>query len=119
MRTSDLRRRLTLQQRSSTLDAWGQQQLSYADILVNMPACIESLGSTEKLWAAQVQSEVSHKITVRYNAVFIDPKQVDAWRLVYVDGATTRYFNIRSATIVEERHRWVELLAVEGLNDGS
>lgn len=119
MRTSDLRRRLTLQQRSITLDAWGQQQLAYTDLLANIPACIDSLGSTEKLWAAQVQSEVTHKVTVRYHAVFVDPKQVDAWRLVYQDGATTRYFNIQTCNLVEERHRWVEMMVVEGLNDGS
>lgn len=114
MRTGDLRRRVKIEARTSTLDQWGQQVNTWTTLLDNVPAAIELLKGTEKLVALQVQNEVTHKITVRYHSIFADPKTVGAWRVVY--GA--RIFNIHYAANPDERNRWIEMEASEGLNDG-
>lgn len=114
MRISDLRRRVSVQSRSSTLDAWGQQVNTWVDQLVNCPASIEVLDGRERMVAMQVHSEISHRITLRYNTIFAVPADIGAWRVTY----NGRIFNIHAALNPEERNRWTELLCSEGLNDG-
>lgn len=114
MRAGDLRRRIAVQKRAATLDAWGQQSSTWTDVLSNCPAAIESLTGMEKLHAMQIMAEITHKVTVRYNAVFADPAVVDSWRLVY----NGRIMNVHAIMNVDERNRTVEILCSEGLNDG-
>src|SRR5574337_303208 len=118
MRTGDLRRRISIQQRSQTLDAFGQQSLSWVDVLSDVPAAIESISGLEKLFAMQVQSPTTHTVTVRWHPQLADLRQITAWRIVYRDGTITRYFNIEGAANIDERRRWIELKCTEGLSEG-
>lgn len=113
MRAGDLRHRVTLQQRSTAADSLGQQLTTWTD-LFTVWAEIESLTARELLAAQAVQSEVSHRITVRYRAELANPIAVSPLRVVYKG----RYFNIGGALNVDERNRTIELLAGEGLNNG-
>ena len=114
MRTGDLRRRVAIQSRSVTLDSWGQQIAAWDDVLTNCPAAIEALAGNERLVALQIHSEITHKVTIRYNAAFSIPADVGSWRITYA----SRIFNIHAAMNPDEKNRWIEIMCSEGLNDG-
>lgn len=112
MQAGALRKRITLQQRDTTV-VDGQQALTWTTV-ATVWSSIEALSARELFAAQAVQSEVSHVITVRYRPELADPKAVAAMRAVY----GTRIFNISGAMNLDERNRTVQLMASEGLNNG-
>lgn len=114
MQAGLLRQVITIQTRTSTSDAFGQPLVSWVDLLTTR-AEITSVSGNEKLRTLQVNSEITHEVTVRYQPAFADPTAMDAWRIKF--GART--FNISYAVNVEERNRTMSLMCSEGLNDGS
>lgn len=109
MRAGELRRRVTIQQRVTTQDTFGGQSQTWADFAAHVPAAIEPLSGRELMTAQSTQSEVSHRITIRYL-----PGVTAAMRIVYQG----RYFNISAVMNIEERNREMQILASEGLNNG-
>jgi SPP1 family predicted phage head-tail adaptor len=95
------------------LDSYGQQVTSWSDAFTTW-ASIEALSARELFAAQAVQSEVSHRITVRYRTDLANPAATAAMRAIY----NGRIFNIQGATNVDERNRTIEILASEGLNNG-
>lgn len=108
-----LNRRIIIQQRAVTQDSSGGQVETWTAVATVWSA-IEPLTARELMAAQAVQSEVSHSITIRWQAAFADPKAVAAMRAVY--GA--RIFNIAGSMNTEERNRELILTASEGLNKG-
>lgn len=98
-----LRRRVTLQELVKTDDGYGGTIETWQDI-TTIWAAIEPLRGNERYTAQQVQSELSHKVTIRYRTG-IKPQM----RLLYKD----RIFEIEAVLDVEERHQWLELLCSE------
>lgn len=109
MRAGELRRRVTIQQRVTTQDTFGGQSQTWTDFAANVPAAIDPLSGRELMTAQATQSEVSHRITIRYL-----PGVTAAMRIVYQG----RYFNISAVMNIEERNREMQILASEGLNNG-
>ncbi len=112
-RPGNLRHNITIQQRGITTDSFGQQVTTWSD-LITVWASIEALTAREILAAQAVQSQVSHKITLRYRPELSSPMAVAAMRVVY----SGRYFNISGAVNIDERNINIELLVSEGLNLG-
>ena len=111
-----LRRRVTIQQRLATQDAFGQQATgagAWTDVQT-VYAKIESLSGSQLQKAQSIYSETTHQVTVRYQAFLADVKTVGSYRILY----GTRVFDIGADLNVDERNRVVELLAKEGLNEG-
>ncbi len=108
-----LQQRVELQQRSTTLDAYGQQIPTWTT-LAEVWANIKPLGGSEKLRAMVVESTLSHLVTVRYNKNFMPPTTVDAWRIKY----GTRLFNIIAARNIDEANKHIEFQCDEGSLDG-
>lgn len=113
MMAGGLKRRITLQQHGTGADELGQPVLTWVDV-ATIYASIEPLSGRELLAAQAVQSEVSHKITIRYQPQFANPKAMAAMRIIY----NSRVFNIHASIDVNDGHRMIELSASEGLNDG-
>ena len=113
MRSGDLRKRVILQKRDVTLDSAGQQVTTWTT-LATVWASIEALSVRDLLAAQAVQSEVSHKITVRYRSEFSTPVADATYRLNY----NGRLFNIKGVMNIDERNRTIEIMAGEGLNNG-
>ena len=113
IRAGDLRRRITIQQRSTTQDGFGQQAVTWTDLLTTW-AHIESLSGNQLNKAQSIYSEVTHKITVRWQLALNDIKVVGSYRILY----GTRIFDVGADMNVDERNRVIELLSKEGLNDG-
>lgn len=105
-----LRQRLTLQQEVKTADGAGGYARSWQDI-ADLWAEISPLNyragiGSEKLAAGQIQSEISHKVTLRYRAGISA-----SMRLVFEN----RAFNIRSVRNINEGNEILELLVDEGV----
>ncbi len=113
MRAGDLRHRVTFQSRSIAADSFGAQSAVWSDV-ATVSADISPLSGRELLAAQQINVEISHSITIRYQAQFAGPKAVAAMRIVYGD----RIFNIHASIDPDERRRSLQITASEGLNDG-
>ncbi len=113
LRAGDLRRRITIQQRSASIDAVGGQSINWSDV-ATVWASIEPSGGRELMSAQKMSIDNPATITIRWQSSFADPKAVAAMRVTY----GSRIFNIHSAVNQEERNRVLVLIASEGLNDG-
>lgn len=113
MRAGDTRRRITIQQRSTAQDSAGGQVNTWTDVMT-VWAKIEPLSGRELMTAQSVKSEVTHTITLRYQALFADPTEVATLRGVY----NGRVFNFHASMNIEERNREVQIPASEGMNNG-
>lgn len=113
MQAGNLRKRVTVQQKSGTQDDFGQFVASWQTV-ATVWAEVEMAGGSEQLHTKQVQSEDKYKVTMRYRSEFADPTMVDAWRLNY-DG---RNLNINAVLFPDMKKRYMTMMCSEGLNDG-
>jgi SPP1 family predicted phage head-tail adaptor len=113
MRAGSLRKRVTVQQRSTSVDSFGGQAQTWIDICT-VWAEIRTLNGRELMAASAMQSEVSHEITVRYRSELTNPKAVAAMRILFKG----RIFNIHSSVNVDERNEIITLQVSEGVNNG-
>jgi SPP1 family predicted phage head-tail adaptor len=114
VRSGDLNRRVTLQQRSTSQDSFGERSQTWLDVMT-VWAAIEPLSGRELELAQKLSSEVTHRLTVRYQSSLTDTRAVAGMRALY----KSRIFNIQAAMNEDEANVRIHLLATEGLNDGS
>ena len=108
-----LRKRITLQQQSLSVDSYGQQVITWTDVATVWASLEPSVG--RELVAAQaVRLDQPTTITIRWQGAFGSPRAVAAMRAVY----NGRTFNIHSVENEDERNVLLTLIASEGLNDG-
>jgi SPP1 family predicted phage head-tail adaptor len=117
IRSGQLTRRIRIQRRSTVQDSFGGPALTWIDV-ASVWAGIEPLTGRELESAQRMASEVSHQITVRYQALFADPREVAGYRILFPSQYRARIFNIHAAINEEERNAVITLLASEGLDDG-
>jgi len=110
-----LDKRVSIQRRSATKDAYGQELDSWTTI-AQVWAQVKPLGGKERMRnsAMVVESILTHTITVRYSASLMPPLEADAWRILY----GTRIFNITASRDVEEDRRFIEFDCTEGSING-
>lgn len=113
MRAGTLTRMIDIQQQTVTKDSFGGQVQTWTT-LKSVYALIEALSGNERMAAMSYSTDVSHRVTVRYDAIFDDPRVVAAYRVQY--GA--RIFNVEAALNMDESNRTLELICSEGLNLG-
>lgn len=97
------RHKAIIQRQTETLDDYNQPEDTWTTH-ATVYCSIEPLRGSEYMRAQQMQATVSHRITLRYRA---DLKPTD--RFLY-DG---RYFEIQSIINIEERDRFLEVMATE------
>lgn len=107
-RACDLRHAIIIQEENATDDGGGGLTNPWANPVevARARSCIEPLRGFERLRAQQLESPVTHKITLRYRA------GIKAQHRILFG---TRVFNIRSVINIEERNRWLEIMADEGV----
>jgi SPP1 family predicted phage head-tail adaptor len=113
MRGGQLTRYIAIQQRGTSRDTFGQQVETWTT-LKSVYAYIEALSGNDRAAAQSIATDVSHRVTVRYDAIFDDPRVAATYRILY----GSRVFHIQAALNVDESNRTIELLATEGLNYG-
>lgn len=113
MQAGQLRKRIELQQRSSSQDGYGQQLTSWTTLFTTW-AAIEPVSGAQLDRARSIYNETSHKVTVRWRAQLNDIKQVGSYRVLYAG----RVFDVGASMNQDERNRTVVLLCAEGINQG-
>lgn len=113
LRVGELTRLVSVQQRATTPDSYGQQVSTWTEIK-KVYAKIEALSGRELVTAQSISAEISHRFTLHYDAIFASPKTAATYRFVYAG----RMFNITATMNIDEDDRVIELMAAEGLNDG-
>ena len=108
-----LDKRVTIQSRSTSLDAYGQQVDTWVDVL-GCWANIRPIGGSERLQAKAVESQLTHTVAVRYNPLLMPPTTVDGYRLLY----GSRIFNIKAGRDLDEAQHWIILDCTEGTLNG-
>ena len=102
-----LRHVIALQEVTNTVDAGGGQGRTWATTAI-VWAEVKPASGREQLHAMQLQDSVTHRITIRYCS---DVKPTSKWRILF-DG---RHFNIRSVLNVDERNKFLVIMADEGV----
>lgn len=113
LRAGQLNRVVSIQQRTRTQDTFGGMPETWTEI-AQVYAYVEALSGYEKMAGEAVASGVSHRITVRYDPMFDDPKVVATYRIVY----NSRIFDVQACMNIDEGNHIIELLASEGMTLG-
>lgn len=106
--SNQLRHRITLQSRSGANDGFGQETLTWTDVL----SCFASIDPAPRPQQVAGEAEVSsrtHVVMIRYR-----PNITARMRAIY----GSRIFEITSVIDLEERHFWLQLDCTEGLTAG-
>lgn len=107
MRAGLLRKQVVIQQPSATQNTRGEEIPSWATFLT-VRAAIEPLNGRELLAAQSIESQVTTKITIRYQSG-ITPDM----RIKY----GSRYFDIQAIQNIEERNRMIEMQCIERVGE--
>ena len=99
VKAASFKHRVTLQSCSQTTDGQGGYTDSWSDV-VTLWASIEPLKGYERYQAMQLETPVTHKVTIRYNAAVTTAK-----RLIY----GSRVFNIKEVINLAEENAFMEL----------
>lgn len=113
MEIGRLNHRITVQQRTTAQDSYGQELTTWTDV-ATVWANVKPIGGREKLRAMAVESMLTHTVLVRYRAEFTPPKTMDARRIMY----GSRIFNITATRDVDEARKHIVFDCTEGSLDG-
>lgn len=106
-------RRVTIQARATTKGTYGEQADTWTDVGTWWTE-IRGLSGRELTAAQQINTEVTHRLCLPYDALLANPVEMAKRRAAY----GTRIFNIKAAVIVEERNREIVLFCTEGMSNG-
>ncbi|MFM7010836.1 MAG: phage head closure protein [Betaproteobacteria bacterium] len=107
---SQLTKRIKLQRQSTSQDSFGGPVRTWLDV-ATIWAEIRPVDGREQKRLQRIASEVSHQITVRFQARLTDTRVVSAYRALY----KARIFNIHAVLNEDESNVLITLLASEGL----
>ena len=110
MRAGDLRRRITIQAKSTERNAAGERVIAWEN---DAKVWAEGwpLRGSEYFAAQEVQAGVTYKWRIRYRTLS-DGSRIDPTCRILHD-TTTRVFNIASVINVGERNKMLEFLCTE------
>jgi SPP1 family predicted phage head-tail adaptor len=108
MRAGTLNRRVTLQQQSTTSDAYGQRLLEWSDV-ATVWANIRTINGKEYATSGQEVSGVTTSIRIRYRS------GINAgMRVLY----GTTIYNIKAVLPDESGREYIDLAVESGVNNG-
>jgi SPP1 family predicted phage head-tail adaptor len=113
MRASDYRHTIQIQARTDDRDVDNRPVTTWITF-ATVRAKIVPTSGRERLVADAGRAEVSHIVSIRYQAQFADPLAMAACRVLY----GSRILNITSSRDIDERHFDIELTCSEGMNNG-
>lgn len=108
MLAGQLRKRVTIQQRSTSLDSLGGQSTTWTDVCT-LWASVEPTGGKERDVGGAIRAESMFTITTRYYKGIV-PKM-----RVMFDGNPYDVLNINDT---DSRHRELVMTCAQGLNNG-
>jgi len=114
MHANECRHTIQIQNKSVSLDAYGQQVNTWATVGKTKASIRPAGSSSEKVSGGQMTSALTHTIATRYQAVLGAPIGMAAMRILF----NGRVINILSARILDEKNQWIVFNCVEGSLDG-
>ena len=99
-----LRNKIDIERETTAVDNTGGYSSGWS-VVLSVYAAIQPVNGFEKLHSMQLKTNVSHKMYLRYTNN-ITTKD----RIIY----DNREFQIRAVINVEERSKWLEIIANEG-----
>jgi len=105
---SDAKHKIVITERSETPGDMGGTAISEST-LATLWAIIEPMKQFEKTQFDKLDSEVTHKIIVRYSSIFANPLNAVKYRINF----GSRIFEIHQAIDYFEDNRFVEMIANE------
>jgi SPP1 family predicted phage head-tail adaptor len=99
-----LRHLISIQQQTTTQDSYGEAVNTWTDVYANIWASVEPLQGREFFSGEKFQSEITHRIRMRYKSGLL-PKQ----RVKF----GTRYFYVTDIINPQERNKELQLMAKE------
>lgn len=108
-----LNRRITLQERGTGYDDYGQPSDAWADV-ATVWANIKPISGREKLAAMAVDVQTSQTVMIRYNPDYLPATKVTGWRIKYQD----RTLSITGAIDLDEAHKYIVFDCIEGADHG-
>ena len=112
MRAGQLRKRLTIQMQSITVDSYGERDVVWRDDK-EVWGSIKPIRGMEYHSAHQIESAVTHRIEIRYTTLSDDTRITPNNRVKYTDAQGDRFFNIQSVINPEERNIFLQLMCIE------
>ena len=103
---------ITIQRFTTSKGTYGSDQKDWYDDTDDVPAEIRPLRGEEYFRSKQTQAYISHKITIRY-ITLSDGTKIKPSNCRMVTDIGDRVFNIESIIDPFERHRELEIMAVE------
>ena len=103
MRIGDLRHRVTIEKKIVTIDAYGDEVVSWAEV-ATVWAAVEPLSGREFLEGRRLENEINHRIRIRYREG-LTPSMRVVWG--------PRAFDIESVIERESRRREMWLMCRE------
>lgn len=117
MHAGRLKHKVAIQRRLESDGTTGQVEERYED-WINVRAAIDPISGREFFAAAQVQAEITTKITIRYRAGVHETMRVVHTRQ-YGSPTLVDVYDIAAPPIDREsRHEWLELMCVKRSAEG-
>lgn len=108
MNAGKLRHRITLQSPTGSRDAVGERTTTWTSV-ATVFASVNPLSVRDLLAASQLQSEVSHRVRIRYSSAVA---AIDAsWRVLF----GSRVLVVQGVRNIDETRSELELMCSEGL----
>lgn len=109
-----LRHKVTIQRRSTSINAYGENEsTNWTNFASDVYAGIESFSAREYLTAGATQGERLVKIIIRY----MDGIN-NTMRVLWQAPGGARYYDIKGVLSEGEKNRMITLMCEEGVNDG-
>jgi len=99
-----LRHNIVFEQKNQVSDGGGGYDYTTEQV-ATVRAYIKPVSTNERIFAAQVQSDISHKIYIRYRT------DLNAAMRINYNG---RLFQVKGLMNIEEQNKWLEIIAIEG-----
>ena len=104
MEAGKLRHTISIQQQSTAQDSYGEAISTMTDIYANIKASISPLNGREFFSGEKFNSEITHKITMRYKANLLPKMKVKFGN---------RFFDIENIINLDERNIQLTLMCKE------
>ena len=104
MEAGKLRHIIDIQQQSTTQDSYGEAVDTWTNLYSSVYASIEDMKAREFYSGEKLNSEITHKIRIRYKASILPKMRVKFG---------TRYFNIETIVNWQERNIFLDIMCKE------
>jgi SPP1 family predicted phage head-tail adaptor len=102
-----LRHKINIEREQDTPDGLGGSAITWSNITASpLRAKITPLNGNESLKAMRLEAKVSHKITIRFRDDLLSSDRINY---------KGKLMQIRSIIDLEELHKWIEIMADEGV----